>query len=83
MITLYGIGCVFLLVTATFLSNLTGTLGHCRWLLIGTVLLTPLTWFGTPKDSWHVSVLSLGSIGIVAMLIVYQARKEAWDGTVR
>ena len=83
VVTLYGIGCVFLLLISNFMTDLTGVLDSCTWLPIAVLLLNPLTWLRTPKDSWHIAVISLSSTAVTAVLIVYQSRKEAMDGTIK
>ncbi len=50
--TLYGSACVFIILISNFANDLTGKLGVCAWMGIVALLLTPLTWFGTPKDFW-------------------------------
>ncbi len=70
--TLYGIGCIYLLLISNFLTDLSRALDTCHWLLITTALLTPLTWFQSPKDSWHLAIMALVSALATGVLIVAQ-----------
>ncbi len=56
-LTLYGAGCVFIVLIAQLLSSVVGQwvdlgIGLCLWMVIVAIFLTPLTWMGTPKDFW-------------------------------
>ena len=51
--TLYGGACVFLILIASFMEDLTGNvLNQCNWTVVTAAVICPLTWFGTPKDFW-------------------------------
>nr|XP_039263906.1 amino acid transporter AVT1C-like [Styela clava] len=61
-ITLFGSDTVFMLLISENLSNLITNLGHhqfsiCYLMLIITAVITPLTWFGTPKDFWQGGII--------------------------
>ena len=56
-LTLYGGGCVFIVLIAQLLGSLLETwanihLSLCLWMVIVAFCLIPLTWLGTPKDFW-------------------------------
>ena len=56
-LTLYGAAIVFIELIGSFMHDLTDNrLSTCKWIVIAAVTLTPLTWFGTPKDFWLVVV---------------------------
>ena len=58
-ITKFGTGCVFIVVCGTFFQNIFESfdvnLSSCDWTVIAVALITPLCWFGSPKDFWWVS----------------------------
>jgi len=62
-ITLYGGGCVFIVLTAQLVGSLMSAAGvHltlCAWMVIVAAFLTLLTWAGTPKDFWPIAVGAL------------------------
>ncbi len=80
-LTLYGAGCVFTLLIADFLSDLTGVLNPCIWMAIVTGILTPLTWLGTPKDFWPIAVGALVSTLGVAGIVMVQIRVDVTHGS--
>ena len=55
-LTLYGAGCVFIVLISQLVGSLMGAVGVdftlCLWMLIVALALTPLTWMGSPKDFW-------------------------------
>lgn len=73
-LTLYGGGCVFIVL----ISQLTGSLmagaglhlNLCTWMVIVAAALTPLTWMGTPKDFWPIAVGALITTMIACILII-------------
>lgn len=73
-LTLYGGGCVFIVL----ISQLTGSLmagaglhlDLCTWMVIVAAGLTPLTWMGTPKDFWPIAVGALITTIIACILII-------------
>ena len=73
-LTLYGGGCVFIVL----ISQLTGSLmagaglhlDLCTWMVIVAAALTPLTWMGTPKDFWPIAVGALITTMIACILII-------------
>ena len=79
VVALYGGACVVHLLFSNFLTDLTGVLDTCTWLVIVTVLFTPLNWFATPKDSWHIAVISLSSVLLSAILIVGQCISQSMN----
>ena len=54
-LTLYGGGCVFIVLISQLLGSLCAAAGlHlnlCVWMVIVALILIPLTWMGTPKGS--------------------------------
>ena len=73
-LTLYGGGCVFIVLISQLLSSLCEAAGFhlslCVWMVIVAGGLTPLTWMGTPKDFWPIAVGALISTIIACLLIV-------------
>ena len=73
-LTLYGGGCVFIVLIAQLLGSLAGSAGFslslCVWMVIVAVGLTPMTWMGTPKDFWPIAVGALSTTCIACLLIV-------------
>ena len=73
-LTLYGGGCVFIVL----ISQLTGSLmagaglhlDLCTWMVIVAAALTPLTWMGTPKDFWPIAVGALITTMVACILII-------------
>ena len=55
-LTLYGAGCVFIVLIAecfkSLLLQVSVNMGLCNWMVIVAACLTPLTWLGSPKDFW-------------------------------
>jgi vesicular inhibitory amino acid transporter len=57
IVTLYGSGCVFIVLIAQLFGSIFSTwlginMSLCLWMVIVAFLLIPLTWMGTPKDFW-------------------------------
>ena len=55
--TLYGAGCVFMVLISQLLGSLLEAytadyLSLCEWLALVALFLIPLTWLGSPKDFW-------------------------------
>merc|ERR1711990_303327 len=73
-LTLYGGGCVFIVLISQLLRSLCAAAGFelslCVWMVIVAGGLTPLTWMGTPKDFWPIAVGALISTIIACLLIV-------------
>ena len=73
-LTLYGGGCVFIVLISQLTRSLMLGLGLdltlCIWMIIVTACLTPLTWMGTPKDFWWIAVGALITTCIACLLIV-------------
>jgi len=73
-LTLYGGGCVFIVLISQLLGSLLGNAGvhlHlCQWMVIVAVILTPLTWAGTPKDFWPIAVGALITTIVACILII-------------
>lgn len=60
-------------IVGSFISFHVGNIhpqGNLRiWLIILTVVITPLTWLGTPKDFWFIAIAAAGSTTIALVLI--------------
>ena len=73
-LTLYGGGCVFIVLISQLLKSLFEAAGIdlslCIWMVIVAGGLTPLTWMGTPKDFWPIAVGALITTMIACLLIV-------------
>jgi len=73
-LTLYGGGCVFIVLISQLLSSLMAGVGVeltlCTWMVIVAVCLTPLTWMGTPKDFWPIAVGALITTCIACLLVI-------------
>lgn len=73
-ITLFGVGTVFLLLSAENIQSLIKAAGHhfsfCYWLLIIWAVLTPLTWLGTPKDFWPIAVGASLATAVACILLL-------------
>ena len=73
-LTLYGGGCVFIVLIAQLLGSLLAAAGLelslCLWMVIVAACLTPLTWMGTPKDFWPIAVGALITTCVACLLIV-------------
>ncbi|XP_023326958.1 amino acid transporter ANT1 isoform X2 [Eurytemora carolleeae] len=73
-ITLYGGGCVFIVLIAQLLGSLVGSAGFhltlCTWMVIVAVCLIPLTWAGTPKDFWPIAVGALLTTVTACIIII-------------
>jgi vesicular inhibitory amino acid transporter len=73
-LTLYGGGCVFIVLIAELLGSLMGSVGLqfslCAWMVIVAGCLIPLTWMGTPKDFWPIAVGALTTTCIACLLVV-------------
>jgi len=92
-LTLYGAGCVFIVLIANMTGSLALAAGlegvtNCQWMAIVAAILIPLTWMGSPKDFWPIAfgallttVTACALICIRAMMD-YQTRVEDFDGGV-
>ena len=73
-LTLYGGGCVFIVLIAQLLGSLIAAAGFqlslCVWMVIVAACLTPLTWMGTPKDFWPIAVGALITTAFACLLVI-------------
>jgi len=73
-LTLYGGGCVFIVLISQLLGSLLAAAGLelslCMWMVIVAVCLTPLTWMGTPKDFWPIAVGALITTCVACLLVI-------------
>ncbi|XP_064094900.1 uncharacterized protein LOC135207218 [Macrobrachium nipponense] len=72
-LALFGAAVPFTLIAAESLQGLVAWLfdldfSFCYWLFITTALLTPLFWFGTPKDLGIVTWIGASSVIVVSVL---------------
>ena len=77
-ITLYGAGCVFILLIGQLLGSMMSTWAGvhwslCSWMVLVAISITPLTWMGTPKDFWPIAVGALVTTVTACTLIVIQS----------
>jgi len=76
-LTLYGAGCVFIVLIAETVRSLFESvnveMSLCVWMLIVAGILTPLTWLGSPKDFWPIAVGALLTTVAACVLIIIQA----------
>ncbi len=82
LLTLYGAGCVFIILLSDFLASLTGVQSNCVWMILATACLTPLTWLGTPKDSWPVAVVALSASLLVEICVIFQTGEDVESGII-
>merc|ERR1712013_344454 len=73
-LTLYGGGCVFIVLIAQLLGSIVAAAGFdlslCMWMVIVAACLTPLTWMGTPKDFWPIAVGALITTCVACLLVI-------------
>ena len=73
-LTLYGGGCVFIVLISQMLMSLMSGVGLqlslCQWMVVTATCLTPLTWMGSPKDFWPIAVGALITTCVACILIV-------------
>ena len=48
----------------------------CMWMVVSAAILTPLTWFGTPKDFWPIAVGALITTVTACVLIMVNVGME-------
>ncbi|XP_050736625.1 uncharacterized protein LOC127008521 [Eriocheir sinensis] len=72
-VTLFGVSIVTILLSAELLESVftpvLPKLTMCSWVLVCGAVLVPLSWLGTPREFWHVSVLALVA-AVAAVLVV-------------
>ncbi|KAG7175970.1 Amino acid transporter AVT1D-like [Homarus americanus] len=75
-VTLFGVSTVTILLSAelveSVLQPLVPSLTVCTWVVAVGCVLVPLSWLGSPKEFWHVSVLAL--VATVAAVLVVVAK---------
>ncbi|KAF0298045.1 Amino acid transporter AVT1B [Amphibalanus amphitrite] len=72
-ITLFGTSVVLLLVSAELIQQLAaGALDTCIWVLVLTMVLTPVTWLGSPQHLRAPAMFALVSVVAGAVLMVVQ-----------
>lgn len=92
-LTLYGAGCVFIvLIASCFESLFMTTLEYleysqelnptkCLWMLIVAFTLTPFTWLGSPKDFWPIAVGALLTTVAACVCIIIQSLLDHREDT--
>jgi len=82
-ITLYGTGCVYLVIIASFMSNLSHEAGFelnpCLWMIIMAAVLCPVCWLGTPKDFWPMAIGALITTVVACVMIMVKESQDAHD----
>lgn len=78
-LTLFGSATVYLILMASFISQLAPVLSVCEWLCVVTLIMLPFTWLGTPKDFWQASVVAAASTGLACMVIFVELIVESPD----
>ncbi|XP_071547073.1 uncharacterized protein [Panulirus ornatus] len=77
-VTLMGVSTVFLLLAAQLLTTLTADVfSLCAFTVILGCLLTPATWYGTPKDFWPASVAGVVVTVMLCVVVVVTVALEA------
>jgi len=73
-LTLYGGGCVFIVLISQLSKSLFANAGLelslCLWMVIVAGILIPLTWAGTPKDFWPIAVGALITTVIACTMVI-------------
>ena len=77
-VTLFGACVVYLILIGQNLVSIFSAFGvtsvsFCIWLIIIAAVLTPFTWFGTPKDFWYnvVCYSSDTKLGAGGVIFIY------------
>lgn len=77
-VQLFGVAVIFLLLAS---GNLASLLDHivlhfCDWTILITILMCPISMFGTPKDFWPIAVGAMLFTAIACLLIFIQSMRE-------
>ncbi|XP_026742354.1 amino acid transporter AVT1D-like [Trichoplusia ni] len=87
IVTLFGASVVYLLLSAQIieavLTSLVPTITICTWYLIVVGAMTPLLFFGTPKDFHLMGILAFGSSLLACILYFIEMMNEATPFTYR
>lgn len=79
-VTLFGVSIVTILLSAelvaSVLAPLLPTLTVCSWVLACGCVFIPLSWLGSPKEFWHVSVLALVATLAAVLVVVVKVLVE-------
>ncbi|KAK8382156.1 hypothetical protein O3P69_015248 [Scylla paramamosain] len=86
-VTLFGVSIVTILLSAEIVESvlmpLLPNVTVCTWLVVCGVVLVPLSWLGTPKEFWHVSVLALvAAVAAVVVVIIKILLEPLAPGTL-
>ncbi|KAK8746197.1 hypothetical protein OTU49_017293 [Cherax quadricarinatus] len=74
-VTLFGVSTVTILLSAELVASvlepLVPTLTVCSWVIACGCVFVPLSWLGSPREFWHVSVLALvATLAAVVVVVV-------------
>ncbi|PZC74732.1 hypothetical protein B5X24_HaOG207309 [Helicoverpa armigera] len=87
IVTLFGASVVYLLLAAQIIEavllSLVPTLTICTWYLIVVGAMTPLLFFGTPKDFHLMGILAFGSSLVACILYFIEMMNEVSPFTYR
>ncbi|XP_022832825.1 amino acid transporter AVT1D-like [Spodoptera litura] len=87
IVTLFGASVVYLLLAAQIIEavllSLVPSLTICTWYLIVVGAMTPLLFFGTPKDFHLMGLLAFGSSVVACILYFIEMMSEASPFTYR
>ncbi|XP_045138356.1 amino acid transporter AVT1B-like [Portunus trituberculatus] len=86
-VTLFGVSIVTILLSAeiveSVLNPLLPNVTVCTWLVVCGAVLVPLSWLGTPKEFWHVSVLALvAAVAAVVVVVIKILLEPLGEGTL-
>ncbi|XP_021379905.1 uncharacterized protein LOC110467220 [Mizuhopecten yessoensis] len=80
-IGLVGSSVALIVVNADNMETLSNAFGYeiysCYWMLIITGCITPLTWFGTPKDFWWMAYGAVSTTALCVVMIVIMCVLDA------
>ncbi|GFN75566.1 amino acid transporter antl1-like isoform x2 [Plakobranchus ocellatus] len=79
--TCFGCTVVYLIVASENIKSLLSVLpmDFGIWLIIVAVILSPLSWLGTPKDFWPIAVTATLSTALACVFMLIQMLREADD----
>uniref|UniRef100_A0A8D8V9U2 Amino acid transporter ANT1 n=1 Tax=Cacopsylla melanoneura TaxID=428564 RepID=A0A8D8V9U2_9HEMI len=80
-ITLFGVSTVYILIASQMIKELLvpwyPNVNFCYCYVIFVLLLTPVTWLGSPKDFWFIGIGALLTTSIACVFIVTQLYMDA------
>ncbi|XP_076030195.1 uncharacterized protein LOC143018586 isoform X2 [Oratosquilla oratoria] len=78
--TLFGTTTVFIILISNMMESLVqveNAPSPCMWTIIVACCLVPVSWLGTPKDFWQISLVAVFSTVLACAVIVVQVILEA------